>query len=323
MSPLPPADRLARLRAGATFATDGGLETVLIFHEGLDLPHFAAFDLLRTQEGTARLRAYYEPYLRLAVDRGVGFVLETPTWRASPDWAERLGLGEGELEETLRAAVRLAEELRAEHETDRTPVLISGNLGPRGDGYDASTRVPAAEAERYHGIAVRAFAAAGADLVTALTMTHVEEAVGIVRAAVAHDLPVVISFTVETDGRLPGGEALPAAIEQVDAETGRAPLHYLINCAHPSHFDAVLRAGGAWVERVGGLRANASTRSHAELDEADTLDEGDPVELAAGYAALRPLLPRAAVVGGCCGTDVRHVERALDAWLGAGRGAPA
>lgn len=317
------SSRLTRLRAGETFATDGGLETVLVFHDGLELPHFAAFDLLDTESGTARLRAYYEDYLRVAVDRGVGFVFETPTWRASPDWARLLGHDDARLEQLLRAAVRLGAGLRADFETGRTPVLISGCVGPRGDGYDASDRMTAEVAERYHAVAVGTFADSGADLTTAMTITYAEEAVGIVRAAVAVDLPVVISFTVETDGRLPSGQALGAAIEQVDGETGAAPLHYLVNCAHPTHFEDVLETDAPWLRRIGGVRANASTRSHAELDESETLDEGDPADLAGRYARLRRRLPQATLVGGCCGTDIRHVEQALDAWLGAGQGAAA
>jgi homocysteine S-methyltransferase len=317
------SSRLARLRAGETFVTDGGLETVLVFHDGMELPHFAAFDLLSTGSGTTRLRAYYEDFLRVAVDRGVGFVYEAPTWRASPDWAQRLGHDDDRLEQLLRAAVRLGADLRAAFETDRTPILVSGCLGPRGDGYDASERMTPDAAERYHAFAVRTFAAAGADLATAMTITYAEEAVGIVRAAAAADLPVVISFTVETDGRLPSGQELGAAIGQVDDETGAAPLHYLVNCAHPTHFERVLETDARWPQRIGGVRANASTRSHAELDESETLDEGDPADLAARYAQLRRRLPQATLVGGCCGTDVRHVEQALDAWLAAERGAAA
>ncbi len=199
------SSRLTRLRAGETFATDGGLETVLVFHDGLELPHFAAFDLLRTEAGTARLRQYYQDYLRVAVDRGVGFIVETPTWRASPDWAERLGYDAEGLENLLVASVRFAAGLRDAYETERTPVLISGCVGPRGDGYDASERMTPAEAERYHATAIRTFATTAADLITAMTITYADEAVGIVRAATAEGLPVAISFTVETDGRLPSG----------------------------------------------------------------------------------------------------------------------
>lgn len=306
-------ERLARLRAGDLFATDGGLETVLLFHEGIDLPHFAAFDLLRSPEGAAALRAYYDPYLRLARERGVGFVVETPTWRASPDWARLLGYGPDELEGALRAALALAEDVRAAYETDATPVLVSGNLGPRGDGYSADDRMMPDDAERYHAPAIGLYARGTADLVHAMTMTHVEEAIGIVRAAEAAGVPAAISFTVETDGRLPSGQELGAAIEEVDAATGGAALHFGVNCAHPTHFAATVAQGGAWRERIRSLRANASTMSHEELDNAEELDEGDPADLGARHAELLRHLPKVNVVGGCCGTDHRHVEQVVAA----------
>ena len=172
----------------------------------------------------------------------------------------------------------------------------------------------AAEAEDYHGPQVRSFAAAGADLVTAVTMTYADEAIGIARAAAAAGIPAAISFTVETDGRLPDGSALGDAIEQVDAETLASPAYYMVNCAHPSHFAGVLETGGDWLDRIVGLRANASARSHAELDEAEELDEGDPAELGAEYAALRAAPRNVNVLGGCCGTDARHVAAVGAAW---------
>jgi S-methylmethionine-dependent homocysteine/selenocysteine methylase len=144
-------------------------------------------------------------------------------------------------------------------------------------------------------------------------MTYVEEAIGVARAARRAGLPAAISFTVETDGRLPSGQDLGEAIEQVDADA--APAYFMINCAHPTHFEAVLEGGGGWRERIRGLRANASTKSHAELDEATELDSGDPADLGARYAGLRELLPELTVVGGCCGTDHRHVAEICDAWL--------
>ena len=296
------------------FLTDGGLETTLIFHDGLDLPHFAAYDLLGRPGGADVLRSYFEHYLRIARERGVGIVLETPTWRASPDWAERLGHSPEELASFNQRSVALLEQLRDEHEVAHTPIVISGCVGPRGDGYVVGETMTAAEAEAYHGVQIGTFAASAADLVTAITMTYTEEAVGVVRAARAAGLPVVISFTVEIDGRLPSGQALREAIEQVDAETDAAPAYFMVNCAHPTHFQHVVAADGVWKSRIRGLRANASKLSHAELDEAEELDEGNPVELAGEYVALRAQLPRLSVIGGCCGTDHRHVEAMSRAW---------
>ncbi len=310
----PYRDALPQLTA-SPFLTDGGLETTLIFHEGHELPHFAAYDLLTRDGGEDALRRYFEPYVRIARDSGLGIVLETATWRASPDWAGRLGHAPDRLAALNRRAVGLLEELRVEYETDSTAIVISGCIGPRGDGYVVGDAMTAEEAEAYHATQIATFAETAADLVTAITMTYVDEAVGIVEAARAAGLPVVVSFTVETDGRLPSGQSLREAIEEVDARTEGYPAYFMVNCAHPSHFDAVLEPGTAWTDRVMGLRANASRLSHAELDEAEELDMGNPEELALEYVALRASLPRLTVLGGCCGTDHRHIEAMCGAWL--------
>ncbi len=300
--------------SGSLFIADGGLETTLIFRDGFDLPQFAAFPLLDDERGRAGLRAYYEPYIRVAKEQGVGVVLDTPTWRANPDWGPPLGYSADQLDDVNRRAVALLDALRA----GDANVLVSGCVGPRGDGYVVSDPMTADEAERYHSRQVGVFSGTAADLVTALTMTYVEEAIGIARAAAATDTPAVVSFTVETDGRLPTGQPLSEAIEQTDAETGGTLAYFMVNCAHPTHFDDVLAGDEPWVKRVRGLRPNASTRSHAELDEAEDLDAGDPVDLAARLGALRSRLPELTVVGGCCGTDERHIGEMCRAVLAAG-----
>ena len=307
-------DALPQLR-DTPFLTDGGIETTLIFHDGHDLPHFAAYDLLTREGGEEALRRYFEPYARIAAENGVGIVLETATWRASSDWAERLGHSSAQLDELNRRSVELLEELRDQYETDSAPIVISGCVGPRGDGYVVGDAMTAEEAEVYHAAQIATFAESAADLVTALTMTYADEAVGVARAARAAGMPVVISFTVETDGRLPSGQPLADAIAQVDAATDGYAAYFMLNCAHPTHFEAVLEPGSAWTDRVIGLRANASRLSHVELDEAEELDPGNPEELALEYAALRERLPRLSVLGGCCGTDHRHVEAMFHAWL--------
>jgi S-methylmethionine-dependent homocysteine/selenocysteine methylase len=294
---------------GDLFLTDGGLETTLIFHDGLELPDFAAYDLLRRPEGEAALQKYFCAYAALAKRFGVGLILESATWRASRDWAERLGHPPGELADLNRAAIRQLEGIRAEFQTAKTRLVISGCLGPRGDGYNPTNLMSDEGAEAYHAEQVRIFADSAADLVTAITMNYVEEAIGITRAARRVGMPVVISFTVETDGRLPTGETLQAAIERVDTATAAYPAYYMINCAHPTHFEGVLDEKQPWAQRLRGLRANASRQSHAELNESPTLDTGDPVELGREYAVLKRRLPRLNVMGGCCGTDHRHVEQ--------------
>ena len=297
----------------AVFITDGGLETTLIFRDGFDLPHFAAFDLLKDDVGRAGLRAYYEPYIRVAKEHGVGAVLDTPTWRANGDWGAVVGYSAEELDDVNRSAVELVDGLR---DGDST-ILVSGCVGPRRDGYQAVDLMTVGEAERYHSRQVATFAGTAADLVSALTMTYADEAIGIARAAAATGVPVVVSFTVETDGRLPSGQPLREAVEQTDAETGGSVGYFMVNCAHPTHFGGVLAGDAPWVARVRGLRPNASTRSHAELDEAEDLDAGDPVDLGARLGELRRRLPALNVVGGCCGTDERHVGEMCRAVLAA------
>jgi S-methylmethionine-dependent homocysteine/selenocysteine methylase len=289
------------------FLTDGGIETSLIFRDGLELPHFAAFHLLRESRGRAALDRYFRRHAEIARAQDTGFILESPTWRASADWGERLGYDADSLAEANREAVRRLAALREDLEAPSTPMVISGCVGPRGDGYDPGDAMTAEESETYHGAQIRTFADTEADLVTAITMTSCAEAVGITRAAQSAGMPVVISFTLETDGRLPTGQPLSEAVEQCDAVTGEGPAYYLINCAHPTHFEGVLHGG--WTQRIRGIRANASRCSHAELDEASELDDGDPVELGGDYAALRRRHPWINVLGGCCGTDHRHIEQ--------------
>jgi homocysteine S-methyltransferase len=288
--------------------TDGGLETTLIFHHGIELPLFASCDLLRDAAGTALLRLYYAQYAALAQSRGIGLVLEAPTWRANRDWGARLGYDDATLARLNRDAITLLADVRRHYATPQAPMPIGGVVGPRGDGYRVEARMSADDAERYHCEQVALFADTEADFVAAYTMTYADEAIGIVRAARNAALPVAISFTLETDGRLPSGESLAAAIARTDAATDSGAAYYMINCAHPTHLDDVLRDGGEWLQRIRGLRANASRRSHVELDASPDLDAGDPVELGQQYADLVQRLPQLTVLGGCCGTDFRHVE---------------
>jgi S-methylmethionine-dependent homocysteine/selenocysteine methylase len=301
--------------SGGLFATDGGIETTLIFHEGLTLPYFAAFDLLKHAEGIAALQKYFRTYADIARRYGVGCILESATWRASPDWGTKLGYSTTALAELNRRAIALLQEIRDAYEVDATPMVISGCIGPRGDGYNPATLMTEGDAERYHTMQAATFRDTEADLVTAITMTYAAEAIGLTRAAQAADMPVVISFTVETDGRLPTGQTLQEAIEQVDDATGRGPVYYMINCAHPTHFAGTLAVGEGWLDRIAGLRANASTKSHAELDEAVELDDGNPVDLGLRYRELKGKLLRLNVMGGCCGTDHRHIEAICHACL--------
>jgi S-methylmethionine-dependent homocysteine/selenocysteine methylase len=299
-------ERLPQLE-GDVYLSDGGMETDLIFNEGLDLPLFSSIVLINDDAGIEALKRYYRRYADIASASGVGFILEAVTWRASPDWGARLGFTPEGLDQANRRAVDLVVALRGEFDAT-IPVVISAPVGPRDDAYHPSALMTAAEAQRYHSTQIQTLHNGDADLISAFTLTHVGEAIGIARAAKAVEMPVVISFTVETDGALPDGTALRDAITTVDDQTEHAPAYYGINCAHPTHFAPVLEPGAAWMERVRMIRANASRRSHAELDESDTLDDGNPRELGVEYAELRATFPGLTVLGGCCGTDHRHIQ---------------
>lgn len=299
--------RLPQLGDGL-FLTDGGLETTLIFHEGIELPDFAAFHLLKNPEARGFLKAYFLRYVDLARRFKAGLILESATWRASRDWGQRLGYSTKSLADANRDAISLLEEIRTAHESPGEEVVISGCIGPRGDGYVPAGAMTVADAENYHGEQIGTIADTAADMVCAMTLNYVEEAIGVVNAARRSMMPAAIAFTVETDGNLPTGQTLASAIMQVDEATDEYPSYYMVNCAHPTHFDRVVSSENFPSHRVRGIRANASRKSHAELNESPEIDIGDPVELASQYAQLLKALPKVNVMGGCCGTDHRHVE---------------
>lgn len=312
--------QLSGAYSGIMFLTDSGLETDLIFNKGFDLPEFAAFPLLDNEEGRRALSDYYGAHAALAQKHGMGFVLESPTWRANPEYGPRVGYEGEKLAAANRAAIDLMVEIRNAFETPDTPMPISGQIGPRGDGYQPGALMTADEAEDYHSVQINMFRDSEADMVTALTLNYADEAIGYVRAAGAAGIPAVVAFTLETDGRLPTGQSLGEAITEVDEATnaadGGGPAYYMINCAHPTHFAAVLDGEAPWASRVRGLRPNASKMSHAELDNAEELDEGNPGELAAEVMEIVGRLGSISVLGGCCGTDLRHIS-AISAAIGA------
>lgn len=292
---------------GALLLTDSGLETDLIFHHGVDLPAFAAFTLLRDERGRELLAGYAREHFETAAAHGFGAVVETPTWRASPDWAAAVGWSTADVVRSNREAVELVADVRRSVD-GAGPQLVSGCVGPRGDGYVATDRMTADDALGYHRQQVEAFAGTDVDLVTLMTVAYADEAIGFVRAVTATGAEPVVSFTVETDGRLPDGTALGEAIVQVDDATAGAAAYFMVNCAHPQHFRSALDRDAPWARRLVGLRANASTRSHAELDESVDLDDGDAAVLAAQLVEARAAMPAVTVLGGCCGTDVRHID---------------
>lgn len=296
------------MSASSLAVTDGGLETVMVFKENLDLPHFAAFPLIYDERGRDALRRYYESFLAIADDAALPFVLDTPTWRANGDWGVALGYSKAALAAANADAVAFVRDVAGDR-----PVTLEGVVGPRADGYVVSQKMTPEHAAEYHSNQVSVFRDEGVDRVCGVTINYVEEAIGIVLAASRLGVPVTLSFTVETDGRLPDGTNLAQAIAETDSATNGAAQFFMVNCAHPRH--VALGLGDAMTaERVRGVRVNASAMSHAELDEAEDLDEGDPTTLARDHAGLRALLPNVEVLGGCCGTDARHVREIISAW---------
>lgn len=278
-----------------------GFETDLIFNYGIDLPGFASFPLLDTDEGRAHILRAYRDQIRSASQYGCGTCLESLTWMANPDRAAPLGFSASDLKRINKAAIDIMSEI----ETTEL-ICISGQLGPRGDGYEAGTMTVEGSLS-YHLPQVQALAEAGADIVSAFTLGSAEEAAGISRAAQLVDIPSTIAFTVETDGKLPDGMRLADAIDSVDQATSGATTRFLVNCAHPDHLKDALD-GSAAMKRLGGIVANASRQSHAELDESEVLDDGDPIELGMQLAQIRKEYPWMNVFGGCCGTDMRHLD---------------
>lgn len=309
------SDRVLPQLAGGLFLTDAGVETDLIFNHGIEIREFAAHTLLATREGREALEQYIRGFLELAARESAGLILDSHTWKAHPHWAADLEATEEDLRHANLEAVAFVRGLRDEYAARTGPLVLSGTIGPRGDSYAPEDRVTIAEAQAYHARQLGWLAEAGVDMVSALTFTQPDEAAGLVRAAEAVGLPAVISFTVETDGTLPGGEGLQDAIGRVDDLTSGAAAYFMVNCAHPDHFFGVLEDAD-WTRRIRGLRCNASRLSHAELDDCETLDAGDPDELAGQYAELLRALPWVNVLGGCCGTDLRHVTRIAEAVRG-------
>lgn len=287
-----------------------GMETDLIFNQGVDLPGFASYPLLKTTEGRELLKGYLRNLIALGKETGAGVILESPTWVANRDRGKALGYGISELKKLNQEAIAMMAAVRLE--SDHAPTVISANIGPREDAYAPAAQMTPNEAERYHAEQISALAETDVDVISGYTLAYPSEAIGMVRAARQFALPVVISFTVETDGRLPTGESLEEAISEVDAATDGYAAYFMINCAHPKHFSVVLE-DAPWMQRVRGIIANASRCSHAELDEAEELDDGNPTELSVQLADIRRRFPHIQVLGGCCGTDMRHMGQIVNA----------
>lgn len=292
--------------SGEPFLTDAGVETDLIFNHGIEIREFAAFTLLPEPRGRAALTRYFEGFLDLANEQNAGFILDSVTWKAHGRWAASLGASSAELRAANEESIRFIAELRERYAKNAKPIVLDAVIGPCGDAYRPEAKIETPAAEAYFADQVGWLAATEADMITGLTFNQASEAAGLARAARTAGMPVVISFTLETNGALPTGQSLADAIREVDEATDAYPAYYMINCAHPDHFSGAL-GDAPWARRIRGIRANASRKSHAELDESPVLDRGDPKELASQYCQLATRMPWVNVFGGCCGSDLSHV----------------
>jgi homocysteine S-methyltransferase len=299
--------------SGDIFLTDAGLETDLIFNHRIEIREFAAHTLLSRPKGRAALSVYFEGFLKLAKEMDTGFILDSVTWKAHPHWASSLHASSADLRAANEDSIHFIADLRERFIGNTKPIVLNAVMGPRGDAYKPEAEITIEAAEDYFTEQLGWLAATEADMVTALTFNQAGEAAGLVRAARTTGLPAVVSFTVETNGALPTGQSLSDAIKQVDENTNGYPSYFMINCAHPDHFAGVLQ-DAPWARRIRGVRANASRRSHAELDSAPELDPGNPTELAGQYRELASRMPWLNIFGGCCGSDLSHmteIARAL------------
>ncbi len=300
------------------YLSDGGLETWLLFTKKIALREFAAFELHRSPQAEAVLWEYFRPYIDLAIEVEAGFVFTACTWRAQPQWGAKLGYSQSEILDLNERAVRSLEQFVEREWSPHRPrswAMVQACVGSRDDAYRAQADRIIEEFRTYHFPQLKALKDSGVERIAAMTQSSVEEAVGITQACQELAVPLILSFTVETNGRIPAGESLEEAIEIVDDATGSYPTSYMINCAHPDHFGPHLPEKSAVLQRIEGVRANASKKSHQELDSSEILDSGDPVELAEKYSDLMAQLPQLRVFGGCCGTDISHIRKIAHACL--------
>ena len=292
---------------GKFYLTEGGTETEVLYKHGFDLPEFAMFPLLDDPEATAVIRQMYRRYFAVAEEHGAGLLLIGHDYRASPDWGAKLGYSPEGLAEMQRKAMAFLDDLRRDYAGRVGDVYIAGCLGPRGDAYGTGGAITEDEAEAYHSVQLRTLKETPADMAIALTFNNIPEAIGAVRAAQALDMPIGVSLTLTAEGRLRSGPTLREAVETIDAGTDGAATWFGTNCEHPLEWADALADAGPWLERMRYFRPNAARMEKLALCTLGHLEDGDPEELGSQMGALAAALPRADILGGCCGTDERHL----------------
>jgi homocysteine S-methyltransferase len=300
--PLPPAG------SGELFLTEGGSETEIMYRHGYELPEFAMFPLLENPTARAAMRGMYCEQLDVAAEHGLSFLLTGMDYRASPDWGAKLGYSAQALADANIAAIDFLRDIAQDYAGQIPRLLVGGILGPRGDAYSLNQTITAASAEDYHAVQLQTLKRAGVDFAIAQTINNIPEAVGIARAAAAINMPLSISLTLDSSGRLKSGPSLGEAITEIDRlSDDTAPAFYMLNCSHPVEYAPAITANG-WTHRLRGVRPNASKMEKIALCKLGHIEDGDPVELGQQMADLRARFPHMDIFGGCCGTGAAHLR---------------
>ncbi|MEH6478277.1 MAG: homocysteine S-methyltransferase family protein [Sneathiella sp.] len=293
---------------GTFYLTEGGTETEIMYKFGYELPQFAMFPLLDNPQAFAELQDMYRRYLDTAAKHQFKVLMGGLDYRASPDWGKKLGYSEDGLADMQHRSIKFLRDIAKPYEDQIPGILIVGIIGPRGDAYSLNKTITADEAEDYHGVQLATLKSAEVDLVWAATFNNIPEAIGVSRAAAQAELPICISFSLDSNNRLNSGPTVKQAIETVDFETGDAkPDFYGINCSHPLELEPALEAGD-WFKRVRNIRPNAVLMDKISLCKLGHLEEGDPVELGQQLGDLARRYPHIDIWGGCCGTWETHLD---------------
>lgn len=293
---------------GRFYLTEGGAETEIMYKWGFELPEFAMFTLLDNPEADEVIRNMYRRYFDVAAAHDTGILAMGHDYRASPDWAQKLGYSAADLTRFQHRTMQFLDDVRAEYADRVSDAYITACIGPRGDAYGTGGDISASEAEDYHAVQLGNLEGTAADMAVAATFNNIPESIGVIRAANRMGIPIGVSLTLTPEGRLRSGPTLREAVETIDEVTGGAAEWFGTNCAHPLEFEPALDDAGPWLDRLRYVRPNAAKMDKLALCELGHLEDGDPVELGEQMGEVARRFPRADILGGCCGTDERHLS---------------
>jgi homocysteine S-methyltransferase len=295
-------------KEGRFYLSEGGTETEILYKYGFELPQFAMFPLLDNPEAVSKMQGMYRKYLDVVAKHGMCALMGGLDYRASPDWGKLLGYSPQGLSEANHKSINFLREIAKEYTSDIPDILIQGLIGPRGDAYKMNLNITENEAEDYHSIQLNTLKEANVDLALAITFNNIPESIGVARAAKKIGVPLAISLSLDSTSKLNSGPSLAEAITTIDEETELAPEFYLINCSHPLEYESAI-VSGDWINRIRGVRPNASKMEKIALCQIGHLEDGDPVELGVQCGDLARRYPHMDIWGGCCGTWDTHLDQ--------------